>query len=93
MIKSIKISGEIVPVHYEKDTEDSAGWYETTESSITIKKGLSRDEHDETMVHEMVHALEHLSSLRHLDIKPEVWEIIAGEIGRAVANNFKLIKK
>lgn len=93
MIKFLKISSEKVPVKYSRLDENDAGEYDTEESCIRIKKGLSRHEHDETIVHEMVHAIQYLSSLRHSGISEDVWEIIAGEVGRAVADNFKLIEK
>jgi hypothetical protein len=93
MLKSLKIAGDTVPVKYKKLPPEDAGEYDTYHNTITLRKGLPRDEHDETIVHEMVHALQSLSSLRHLGISEDAWEMICGEVGRAVAQNFKLIPK
>lgn len=93
-MKRLKISGESVPIKYVAMAEDDAGEYLPEKGIILIRKDLKADEHDETLVHEIVHAVEHLSSLRHVrNITPDTWEVIAGELGRAVADNFILIPK
>jgi hypothetical protein len=93
MIKKLKIAGENIPVKYKEMHEDDAGEYLPEEGVIVLRNDLKADEHDETIIHEIVHVVEHCSSLRHVRIPAEVWEIIAGEVGRAVADNFILIPK
>jgi hypothetical protein len=92
-MKSLKIAGENVPLKYKSMSEDEAGEYDCDTARITIRKDLKDHEHDETVVHETVHALQHLSSLRHVGISDDVWEIIAGEVGRAVADNWILVPR
>jgi hypothetical protein len=91
MSKSLKISGEEVLLVYKKLPKDQAGQYE--DGVIQMCTSLKSKDHDETLVHEIVHAVESLSSLRHTNISPDTWEIIAGEIGRAIADNFVLHKR
>lgn len=93
-MKSLKISGENVPLKYKNMDENDAGEYIPEKGEIILRKDLKEHEHDETLVHEMVHAVEHLSSLRHVrSITPDTWEVIAGELGRAIADNFILIPR
>jgi hypothetical protein len=94
-MRKLKISGERVPFKYRKMAEEDAGEYDTESASITIRKDLKpqSQEHDETVVHETVHAIQHLSSLRHVGISDETWEIISGEVGRAVADNWILVPR
>lgn len=89
----LKISGELVPLKYIDMVEEDAGEYQPEKAIITIRKDLKDQEHDETVVHETVHAVQHLSSLRHVRISDEIWEVIAGELGRAVADNWILIPR
>lgn len=93
MAKQLKIAGEKVPLKYKKLHFEDAGEYNPETSVITIRKGLPRTEHDATVVHEIVHALQFLSSLRHLGLSDDAWEMIAGEVGNAVGDNYKLIRK
>lgn len=93
MAKPLKIAGEKVPLKYKTLPPEDAGEYDPEKSVITIRKGLSRTEHDATVVHEMVHALQFLSSLRHLGLSDDAWEMIAGEVGNAVGENYKLVRK
>jgi hypothetical protein len=93
MIKSLKIGGERVPVKYKTMDEPDAGEYEPETGSISIQKTLKCHEHDETLIHEMVHALQHITSLRHLGLSDEAWEMIAGEVGKAVADNFFILPR
>lgn len=93
MIKNLKIAGDSVPVKYKKMDTFDAGEYNDETDCITMQKGLTREEHDSTIVHEIVHALQCKSSLRHLGISADAWEIIAGEVGTTIGGNFKLVQK
>lgn len=87
----------MVPVNYAELEENDAGGYYPEEDEIAVTKDLlkrnHREEHDETITHEIVHALQFKSSLRHLGISDDAWEVICGEVGRAVAQNFLLQPK
>lgn len=82
---------------YEELPDEDAGGYipedDKIEVSDVLLKRRHREEHDETLVHEIVHAIQFKSSLRHVRIPEETWEVICGEVGRAVAQNFLLTPK
>lgn len=70
MSRSLKIAGERVPLKYRKLDDPDAGEYHPETGTIVVRKDLPKQgqEHDETVVHETVHAIQHLSSLRHVGI-------------------------
>ena len=94
MIKLLKISGTEINIK-EIDTthEDFEGRFCPPTNSIEMGKDLQDTAYDKTLIHEMVHAITHNTSLIHTSVHPDVWEVIAHEFSEALCNNFKLVKK
>lgn len=93
MVKSLKIGREIVPVkHKDLSGQDRDGEYFPETNHIEMHTNLG-DNYDCIMIHEIVHAVQENTSLRHTSIPDDVWEVIAHEVSVAISDNFILIPK
>jgi hypothetical protein len=85
---SVKIFGHRVKVLHKKVPDGIAGYYDRSKDHIVICKEIDdKLFYYETLVHEMIHAIFNHGALNQI-VSPETEEIIADQIGRAMAVNF-----
>lgn len=84
----LKVFGDVVPVVIKENLENM-GEYHVQEKMIFIKAGLSKEEYNCTLIHEMFEAVYARCSF-YQGLNNEIKEIFIDCLSKAVAENFEL---